>query len=74
MILIWSVPKDPEILDTKDWEKMGNSKALIEPFYLIAKRREGLASTDTHAEIWEMLPAFEILYRNRTEHKMRPMW
>lgn len=52
-----------DILDTEDWEELRHFKVLLEPFYLVTKRVEGHASNGTHGAIWEVLPAFELLYR-----------
>ena len=52
-----------DILDTHDWQELRRNELLLELFYLVTKRVERHASSGTHGAIWEVLPAFELLYR-----------
>jgi hypothetical protein len=66
----WVKPKErdaydlkKDFLDNQEWEELRHFQELLFPFYRATKHLEGHAINGSHGAIWEVLPAFEHLFR-----------
>ena len=66
----WELPKgkdsydlSKDFLDTEDWEELRHHEELIKPFWKVTIHTEGRAVNGSHGALWEVLPAFDYLFK-----------